>query len=263
MACYSEQTTSQLLTLNCQFVEQALNSLVFEPLRRVCLRLMNLKRLCKYRVSRTSAFSVSSVNVSSLLHTQAEVFNTFLATFRPDNTTRTMHQQRSLLLGRSSCSSGFCFGALQVRSPWGARLKQVLGEVVELFPSLERRVYATIARPFRNCWSYTGFLWFDEVRSNVVGVCERQRFSEVLGRHKVSSCKIVFVYIILVFCFRKCVTPLSCFSVFPLRCASAQLRSTTRQFAQCNRSAINTAYIYRIALLTLGMLHCLCVCMVA
>jgi len=194
MACYSEQTTSQLLTLNCQFVEQAVNSLVFEPLRRVCLRLMNLKRLCKYRVSRTSAFSVSSVNVSSLLHTQAEVFNTFLATFRPDNTTRTMHQQRSLLLGRSSCSSGFCCGALQVRSPWGARLKQVLGEVVELFPSLERRVYATIARPFRNCWSYTGFLWFDEVRSNVVGVCERQRFSEVLGRHKVSSCKIVFVY---------------------------------------------------------------------
>jgi len=60
--------------------------------------------------------------------------------------------------------------------------------------------------------------------------------------------------------------------VFPLRYATAQLRSTNRQFAQCYRilahfqhSKFNTVYIYiyRIALLTLGTLQCLCVCMIA
>jgi len=47
------------------------------------------------------------------------------------------------------------------------------------------------------------------------------------------------------------------------------MRSTTRQFAQWNlilahfqHSKLNTLCMYRIALLTLGMLHGLCVCMV-
>jgi len=60
--------------------------------------------------------------------------------------------------------------------------------------------------------------------------------------------------------------------VYPVRCATAQLRSTTRHFAQWyliltffQHSKYNTVYIYiyRIILLTLGTLHCLCVCVVA
>jgi len=58
-------------------------------------------------------------------------------------------------------------------------------------------------------------------------------------------------------------------AVFPLRCATAQLRSATRQFAQCYlifthfQHSKLTVYIHRIALLTLGTIHCLCVCMAA
>jgi len=63
---------------------------------------------------------------------------------------------------------------------------------------------------------------------------------------------------------------LGCWPVFPLRCATAQLHNTTRQFAQCylifahfQHSEFSTVYICRIALLTLGTFHCLWVCMVA
>jgi len=58
-------------------------------------------------------------------------------------------------------------------------------------------------------------------------------------------------------------------SVFPPRCATAQLRSTTRQFAQCYliftrfQHSKFTVYIQRTALLTLGTIHCLRVCMAA
>ena len=50
------------------------------------------------------------------------------------------------------------------------------------------------------------------------------------------------------------------------------MRSTDRQFTQCclvlahfqhSKFSIRYIYIYRIALSTLGTLHCLCVCMVA
>jgi len=56
-------------------------------------------------------------------------------------------------------------------------------------------------------------------------------------------------------------------SVFPLRCATAQMRSTTRQFAQCylilahaQHSKLSTACAIDSPI---GTLHCLCVCMAA
>jgi len=54
--------------------------------------------------------------------------------------------------------------------------------------------------------------------------------------------------------------------VYPLRCTTAQLLSTTRKFVQCflilAHSTFNTVCVYRIALLTLGTLRCLYVCMI-